>query len=350
MSYKKELLFFLVTAIFLIGCQDDEQIPDVSDIEVEVEVRRFEQDLFNLDTANIAAGLERLEAAYPRFSQIFFDQILGSTDSLIAPQGHAEYVKGFIRYPSVRKLYDTTQVVYNDFNEQRQEFEQAFKFLKYYFPEQPTPDVTTFISEYSIAAFIYGENQLAVGLDLFLGSDYPYLQYNPGNTNFSAYLTRTFNPDHLVSKTLQPLVSDLIGTAQGNRLLDLMVHNGKELYVLDKLMPLTPDSVIFEATAEQMAWLEGNELEMWAYFLKENDPSGTNLLYSSDWQNIRKYVEYSPSSPGMPPEAPGRTANWLGWQIVNAYMARHPEATMQDLIALRNAQKLLDDSRYRPSR
>jgi hypothetical protein len=89
---------------------------------------------------------------------------------------------------------------------------------------------------------------------------------------------------------------------------------------------------------------------MWGYFLKENDPAGTNLLYSSDWQNIRKYVEYSPSSPGMPPEAPGRTANWLGWQIVKAYMQRHPEATMQDLIALRNAQKLLDDSRYRPSR
>lgn len=350
MSYKKGLLFFFVTTISLIGCQNDKQIPDVSDIEVDVQVRRFEQELFRLDTSNMAAGLQQLEAAYPEFSKIYFGQILGSTDSMIAPQGHVEYMKGFIRYPSVQQLYDTTQVIYGDFSTQRQEFEEAFRFLKYYFPEQPTPNVTTFISEYSIAAFIYGNNQLAVGLDLFLGSDYPYLQYNPGNTNFSAYLTRTFNKDHLVAKTLQPLVADLIGPGQGERLLDMMVHNGKELYILDKLLPYTADSVKFEATAEQMAWLDDNELEMWAYFLKETDAGGTNLLYSSDWQNIRKYVEYSPSSPGMPPEAPGRTANWLGWKIVEAYMKEHPEATMQDLIAMQDAQKLLDASRYRPRR
>ena len=224
---------------------------------------------------------------------------------MIAPQGHTEYVKGFIRYPSVQKLLDTTQVVFGDFSEQQQAFNQAFKFLKYYFPDQPTPDVTTFISEYSIAGFIYGNNQLAVGLDLFLGSDYPYLQYNPGNTNFSAYLTRTFDKEHLVSKTLQPLIADLIGQSKGNRLLDMMVHSGKELYILDKLLPYTADSVKFEVTAEQINWLENNELEMWAYFLKETDSGGTNLLYSSDWQNIRKYVEYSPSSPGYASSSSG---------------------------------------------
>ena len=64
------------------------------------------------------------------------------------------------------------------------EYEQAFKFLKYYFPELPTPKVTTFISEYSVAAFIYGEGDLGLGLDFFLGSNYPYARYNPNNPNF----------------------------------------------------------------------------------------------------------------------------------------------------------------------
>lgn len=350
MSYKKGLLFLIVITIALSACQQDDSIPDVSDIPVEVKVRRFEQALFGLDTSNMATGLQKLEAQYPVFSKIYFGQILGSTDSLIAKEGHVDYMSGFIRYPTVQKLYDTTQVIFGDFSDQQAQFKQAFQFLKYYFPDQPTPDVTTFISEYSIAGFVYGNNQLAVGLDLFLGSDYPYLQYNPGNTNFSAYLTRTFNKDHLVSKALQPLISDLLGIQQSNRLLDMMVHNGKELYMLDKLLPYVPDSVKLEVTAEQVQWLENNELEMWAYFLKETDSGGTNLLYSSDWQNIRKYVEYSPNSPGMPAEAPGRTANWLGWKIVEAYMKTNPEATMQDLLAMQDAQKLLDASKYRPRR
>ena len=122
----------------------------------------------------------------------------------------------------------------------------------------------------------------------------------------------------------------------------MMVHNGKQLYVLDQLMPYTPDSIKLEVTAEQTQWLEDNELEMWAYFLKED------LLYSNDWQKIRKLVEYSPHSPGMPKEAPGRSGNWVGWQIVKAYMKQHPDTTLPELLAMEDAQALLDASRYKP--
>jgi len=354
MSCKKGLLFLFALPLIFIACERegaDGKVPDVSGIEVKTDIRRFEQALFSLDTSNFEANLAVLEAEYPDFSKIYFGQILGSTDSLIAPEGHPDYVKGFIRYPTVRQLYDTTQVIFNDFSEIEREFQQAFQFLKYYFPNQSTPAITTFISEYSVAAFIYGDDQLAVGLDLFLGENYPYRQYNPGNPNFSEYLTRTFNKEHLVAKTLQPLIDELLGSPQGVRLLDMMTHNGKELYILDKLLPYAPDSVILEITSQQVKWLKDNELEMYAYFLKEQSgASAQNLLYSADWQEIRKYVEYSPNSPGMPQEAPGRTANWLGWQIIKAYMKQFPETTMQQLIDLKDAQKLLDDSKYRPKR
>jgi hypothetical protein len=50
----------------------------------------------------------------------------------------------------------------------------------------------------------------------------------------------------------------------------------------------------------------------------------------------------------MPEEAPGRTANWIGWQIVKSFMARQPETTMEELIALKDAQQLLDLARYKP--
>ncbi|MFN7119362.1 MAG: hypothetical protein ACK4TA_21370 [Saprospiraceae bacterium] len=347
MSWKKGLFYGIGLTLFLASCANRENIPDVSDIPVAVKINRFEQALFSLDTNNLAAGLAKLEQQYPAFSQIYFGEILGSTDERIAPQGHEAYMKGFLTHPPVRNLYDTTQIVFSDMRDLEKDFTQAFQFFKYYFPDQPTPDVTTFISEYSIGSFIFGDSNslsLAVGLDFFLGEHYPYQQYNPGNPNFSAYLTRTFNKAHLVPKTLQPLVEELVGPPAGNRLLDLMVHNGKKLYLLDHFLPYTPDSVKLEITAQQVKWLEDNELEMYAYFLKEN------LFYSSDYSNIRKYVEYSPNSPGMPAEAPGRTANWLGWQIVKAYMQRYPETTMPQLLAMRDAQQLLDASKYKPKR
>ncbi len=330
-------------AVFLFhrgGRQADgrREAPDVSGMEADISIRRFEQELFSLDTTQLQAGLAGLEEAYPEFSPVFFQELLG------IPLTDTTFIRGFIAHPAVRHLYDTCQVIYGDMSGIEEEMEQAFRFFRFYFPEEAMPTVTTFISEYTLAAFVYGENDLAVGLDLFLGDTYPYRQIDPSNPAFSEYLTRTFSRSHLVSKAIQALLDGLAGPPTGNRLLDLMVHNGKKLYALDLLLPYSPDSVKLEITPQQVQWLKDNELEMWAHFLKEE------LLYSSNWQDIRKLVEYSPNSPGMPPEAPGRTANWAGWQIVRAYMKQHPETSLPQLFKLKDAQAFLEESKYKPRR
>ncbi|RMG86057.1 MAG: hypothetical protein D6714_04825 [Bacteroidetes bacterium] len=336
-------------SLLLSACQSDKgkQIPDVSTIPMDIEIRRFDVDFFSMDTLRLESELAALQAKYPVFSSIFFDQILGSTDPRIAPEGHLNYVRGFLTHLGTRKLFDTTQVVFPQpvMDELKSEFDETFRFFKYYFPnEQVPPHITTFISEYTIAAFVYQDNALAVGLDFFLGAQHPYTEYNPGNPYFSQYLVRTFNKDHLVLKTIKPLIKDMMGTAGGNRFLDYMIHNGKELYILSQLMPYAPDTVITEYSAAQLDWVEKNEKEIWYHFLRED------LTYSTDIHKFKKLIDYSPNAPGMPKEAPGRTANWIGWQIVKAYMKRHPETSLDSLIALKDAQVILDKSRYKPDR
>lgn len=346
MSSYRLLVFGFFLGITFFACQRDQDnnAPDVSDIELELDIRRFEKDLFAIDTNQVEAELAQLEAQYPEFSQIYFQHILGSKDERLAPAGHLAYVSGFLKHPAVRQLYDTTMVVFSNMEPIEKEFTKAFKYFKYYFPDKPIPDVTTFISEYSMGAFIYQENSLGVGLDLFLGADYPYFKYNPSNPAFSDYLTRTFNKEHLVAKAIHPLVEDILGDPSGNRLLDLMFYYGKKLYLLDHLLPSAPDSILFEVSEKQIEWLQDNELEMWSYFLQED------LLYSSSLQDIRKFFDYSPNSPGMPEEAPGRTANWLGWKIVEKYMERYPETSMEELVEMKDAQKFMEKARYKPRR
>lgn len=343
----KHSLRLLIPALILTAFSCNNQgpkAPDVSDIEAPVKIRRFEKDLFAIDTNAVPEGLAQLEVRYPEFSEVYFNEILGSKNPQIVPEGHEAYMEGFLKFPSVLALYDSCMLRYNKMDDIEKEFEQAFKYFKHYFPQRPTPDVTTFISEYSIGTFIYGENSLAVGLDFFLGTDHPYAIYNPGNSNFSEYLTRTFTREHLVSKTVQPLIEDMLGMPYGNRMLDMMIYNGKKLYLMDLLLPHTPDSIKWEVTAKQAEWLNDNHLEMWAFFLSEN------LLYSTEWAKIRKYVEYSPNSPGMPEEAPGRTANWIGLQIVRAYMQQFPQTSPEQLLELRDSQDFLTKSRYKPRR
>ena len=344
----KNLLFLLLILIALTQaceCGKGKDIPDVSGVEADVEIKRFEQDLFNADTLRFGEALQMLEQQYPEFSDIFFNQIMGANDPGIAPEGAEAYIKGFVVDERVRKLYDTVQTVFPDLAWFEKDMEQAIKFYRYYFPEQTPPkEVVTYLSEYTIAGFLYGENDIAVGLDFFLGEDYPYLLYNPGNPNFSNYLTRTYNKDHLVMRCVKMLVQDLLGEAKGSRMIDHMIHNGKELYLMEKLLPHAPDTVIFEFSKPQMDWCRDNEANLWAYFLTEN------LLYSTDWGSFRKYVEYSPNSPGMPDEAPGRTGSYLGYKIVEAYMERNPQTTLQELITMDDAQAIVEGARFKPSR
>jgi hypothetical protein len=75
------------------------------------------------------------------------------------------------------------------------------------------------------------------------------------------------------------------------------------------------------------------------------------LLYSTRRTEFDKLIGASPmGATWMPPESPGKTANWLGWQIVKAFMKQHPEMSVQQLIAIDDPQIILDEANYRPPR
>ncbi|WP_235291474.1 gliding motility lipoprotein GldB [Portibacter lacus] len=333
----KIYIFSIVTMLLLFSCgTDQEEIPNVSDIDGSFNLYRIEQDIMSADTNN----LQEVFLQHPAFMEIYLNNIMGFT------QNQEENITGFITDSNINLLYQATQIQYGDFSSLTKDFEEAFQFYKYYFPERDVPDLYTFISEYGIQRFVFsdedGKDALGIGLDLFLGGDYPYAQFIPNNPAFSQYLIRRFDKTHLVKRSIGALVEDILGENTGNNLLEKMIHNGKKLYILDRLLPTTPDSVIIEYTTDQMSWVEDNQVEMWAYLLKED------LFYESDINKINKLVNPSPNSPGMPNEAPGRTANYLGWKIVDAFMKRQSNYFIQDLVNEKDAQKILNESKFKP--
>ena len=341
MFLKKYFLFFpLFLLSFFLACQSDDKTPDVSNINLSVKIQRFDQDVFAMDTSNLLAGLANLQAKYPEFMEIYPELIQNQNMKEV---GSEKVFGDFIKHPQIRKLYDTCQIVFKDVNDLDKEFTQAFKYTKYYFPKRPTPKVISYISEYGFGAFSYGDSILAVGIDFFLGEK--HLGYQ--NLEIPHYVLSRMDKNHLVARTMEAYINGFTSEPQnkGKKLLEVIIDNGKKLYILDKLLPFTADSVKLAYSQKQVDWCKQNEADLWAYLLTED------LLYSVKSDLWAKLVNPSPSgTPKMPVESPGRAGNWLGMQIVKAYMLHNPKTSLEELIQLNDTQKILDKSKYKPKR
>ena len=348
LKIKYRLSIFLLSIISIVSCNSDDKknIPDVSNVASDVKIIRFEKELFALNQIkkedSLTIGIRNLEAKYPSVCNEFFLNIINAKKPNEAPSAYYPLVNRFITDTFVCFTADTAQMVFNNFEPIKKELEQAGKFYKYYFPKANDLTFLTFVSQYNYDVFPFGKDSIGIGLDFFLGENHADYK-NIENLRYD-YVRRTLTKEHLVARAFRLQIANMAGEPTGAKMLDLMIHNGKQLYILDQILPLTPDSIKFSYTGKQTNWCKDNESGIWASILK------SNVLYESNGKKIGKLISPSPNSPGMPPEAPGETANFIGWQIIKQYMKRNPETTLSQLLSLRDAQQILDKSKYKPAK
>ncbi|MBL7827255.1 MAG: hypothetical protein JNJ57_11530 [Saprospiraceae bacterium] len=338
LNHTRLLGMLMLFAWLYAGCSQSDG-PDVSNIPMDVKIIRFDKEVFAIDTNQIEIGLAQLRQKYPEMTDLFTGTLIhDQTNPSETPQ---QAISGFLKAPQIRKLYDTIQLVYPDLRWLEKDINHLFRHHKYYFPGKPTPKVAAVISEFAVDAFTYGDSLCGIGLDLFLGEN--FWGYNP--EIFPAYIRRQLNRDYIVIRLGKTLAQNAMGeTPPGKTLLDMMLYNGKMLYVTGKLLPGTPDSLIMGYTREQMEGSLANEQAVWARLLEQK------LLYSTDFDTFKKLVTPSPNAPVVFQEAPGEIGNWVGWQIVKSYMERNPETSFDTLLKMTDAQKFLEAAKYKPKR
>ncbi len=333
------LIGLFIGLAFISSCRGDEKIPDVSKVQTEFEFFNFDSAFYATDSASIPAFYAFMKDQHPAFLKSYMKVLLAPGSRNIDT---VDFLKAMRNHPTLIRLHDTTQMILGDLSKEKKAFAQAMKYAKHYFPKKKTPRFYTYISEFGRPALIdideKGRDVMGTGLDFYLGADFP--GYDP--MTFPAYIKRSMTPEYLVSKTLETYADDLAGGVQGDQFLDYIIANGKSIYILDHLLPTMPDSILLEYTSAQMKWCEDNQFNMWSHFIHEE------LLYSTKVADFRKLINYSPNSTGMPEEAPGRTGNYMGWQIIKAYMKRYPKTTFQQLVEMKDAKAILKKSKYKP--
>ncbi|OQP58611.1 hypothetical protein [Niastella populi] len=332
------LVLLIVAALF--SCKD-KNVPDVSDIKVELTVKRFEQDFFAIDTNRVMAALNQLGQKYPLFLGDYLFNILelpGISDTSTRVQA---LIKKFIGdYKTVK---DSADQVFRNFKPIEKDVKKGLQFVKYYFPAyKPPVQLITFIGPMEGFSDVITRDALAVGLQLHMGEQYSLYSSSMGQSVFPAYISRRFTPDYIAVNCMKNIINDIAPEKGGSlALVEQMVEKGKRLYVLDKILPYTHDTLKTGYTGAQLKGCYENEGMIWNFFL------ANNLLYSREAVHIKSYLEEAPNTPELGDRSPGAIGIFTGWQIVKKYMSKNPELSLNELLNT-DPKKIFEESKYRP--
>jgi hypothetical protein len=328
----------LVFGILLFACNSKKPAPDVSGIKIEVQLKRFDKDLFSIDTNNVEASIDRLQQQYGSFMNDYLYNIM-----ILPPQPDSvnEKIKKFLE--DYNYVYAASAKQFSSFDNEFNEIKKALQYVKYYFPSYKTPaNVITFIGPVEGYANVLTQSGLAVGLQLYLGKDFSVYHSEYIAEVYPDYQQRRFEPAYIPVNCMKNIISDIYPEKNGsNPLVYQMIDAGKRLYMLDKFLPRFADSLKTGYTQQQLDGCYDNEADIWNYFVQNS------LLFVTDPLQTRDYMQDGPYTEPFGHGAPGFIGQFIGWQIVKKWMDSHQGTTLQQLVSI-SEKEIYDEAKYKP--
>jgi hypothetical protein len=325
----------LVLSVILISCSQKRRPPDVGKIDCNVNILRFEKDLFAADPGNLAASIPEFKLKYGEFFDIFNHKI-------IAIGGHSKpaypsYLAGFITDYDISKLSEAVDSAFEDFAPIESEICNIIKYYRHYFPNGQVPSVITYISGFN-QTMVSSDTLIGIGLDKYLGPNHIFYT----RLGYANYLKQNMYREKIPSDFARAWAMTLFEQSHENTLFDHIIYQGKILYFTKTLMPYAADSLVTGFNPAQTKWCLENENKMWV-FLIEN-----KMLFKTDYQTISKFVGEAPFTKGFGPQSPGKAVIWLGYRIVTQYMHKNSNISLNELMKEPDSQKILQGAKYKP--
>ncbi|MDR2362406.1 MAG: hypothetical protein LBD91_06710 [Prevotellaceae bacterium] len=327
-------LLLLSFLLCLLSCRSQEQ--KIAAIDLPLTFLRLDNDLYRLRHDSACTTLPYLREKYGSFFEYYNTGVIHIGQS--QNPRYCQILQQFLHHPIVDSAYRKVHELYADDQPLINELTDAFRHLAYYFPDIPTPNIYTYVSGFN-ESLMLTDSALGIGLDQFLGNDCPLYSL----LGKPAYLQYNMRPQRIVPACLHTWIAAQYPNPSQNQptLLSQLIYEGKILYILQQCMPRKPFADILGFRPEQLQWCFDNEQLIWQYLIQEK------RLFDTTPFTIQKYTADAPFTTGLPPQSPGKTANWIGYRIVARYMKQHTPS-LPKLMQNDNPRLLLKEARYNP--
>lgn len=244
----------------------------------------------------------------------------------LLPSIESERDSSIIKYSSSRGVSRFTADIMTRFTMQDSIdniLNQVIINLRNTLPDTKARKVYGIVSTYN-QSIILNDSILLLGLNHYLGSDYPGYEY------FDRYLRLTKTPDHLPYDFTEAIIKTdypYQPTVERPDLLSRMLYEGAVLFIINAIMPQSHDEELLGYTEADFEWLKKNERELWDELVQRR------LLYSTDPLTATRLIDPAPHSSILNNEAPGRAARYIGYRIIKSYMANNSPTYLGGLLS-----------------
>lgn len=328
-------LSLLSLVLVLASCQQDEPAYktklNIKSEPYDLEFDRYEEVLFNLDTANFQEELMKIQGRY----RVFLSGDLNNPEAV-------QYLKDFATDPFSVALYQKVKTAFPDLKQVEPIVEDVFAHFQYYYPDIELPKkaytcVTGIHPDEPSVQII--DDQLVISLDWYLDDEATYDQIG-----MPRYMSLRRNVSTLAKEVAEQLYMNyLYEWRKQGQVIDEMMFSGRKDFFVEAMCPELPDSVLLGYSSDQWHWAVENEGQMWA------DIVGGRRLYDAGLDAYMMFFGDGPFTQAYSNDAPSRLGEFFGLNIIRSYFSNN-ETSLQDLMQRKDLQNIFQDSGYKPKK
>lgn len=335
------LKYFVLIAFFaaavLPGCGPKTpeykiKLYEANGVAPELTFHRYEEVLFNLDTARFQEALMEVRDEYWPFLE-------GDLSDPLA----VKYLRDFAVDTLSISLYHKVKTAFPNLDEVEEMVSDVYRHFNFYYPEIELPtQVYTCVSgiDPEVSPVLFFDGALVISLDWYLEGDgiYSWIgmpQYRADRIT-KAGLSKDLGQQIYLNYIQQ--------SSKRINLLEEMVELGRMYFFMEAMCPNLDDGTLLGYTPSQLQWAEDFEGDLWA------DMVGSQCLYASDLEVYRTFLSDGPFTNEYSHEAPARLGEFMGLHIIRSFVTANPNGSFRDLMEERDLQGLFQSSRYKPKK
>lgn len=321
-------LLFSAGVLLLSACAGDPLDIDTSGVDVRIRYTNLDSLMQHTDEELLIGKLfdQRVRTQDVIDYELGYClRVGGVMDTALAANLHA-----FRNDPYVKRLEKRIDEQFRDLPQRHQKMIEGFRHIKAHLPNAALPKEIVYMNSYFASSAFCTENEIAIGLERYLGAKTDVIQELP-TQEFFPWIKEKMDPQYIERDAVAAWImtnivkeSDEDASTQN---IEEIIRWGKILYLTEAAFPDQPKHWIMRYSEKDYQWALDNERSFWEFLVKEK------MLFINDEQIRANILNDAPFTAGLPEKAPDRLGQFLGWRILQSYMEQY-DVTLQELMAL----------------